>query len=126
MSYGNDGYDDFLESIADGDPRYLECPNSHGSLPPRRVCPACGSRDLSETPLTECGVVESHTRIEVPPPRFAEDAPYTTAVVDFGPVSVTGQLRGLEYDAVEPGTPVGIDVDTAVTTGDRVIVFRPR
>lgn len=31
-----------------------------------------------------------------------------------------------ENDAVEPGTPVGIDVDTAVTTGDPVIVFRPR
>lgn len=126
MSYGNDGYDDFLESIADGEPYYLECSAGHGSLPPRRACPECGDRELSEEPLPAGGALESYTRIEVPPPRFADEAPYTTAVVDFGPVSVTGQLRGLAYDDIEPGLPVELAVDDAVTTGDPVIIFEPR
>jgi len=119
-------YDDLLDAIADGEGYYLECDAGHGWLPPRRVCPDCGSRDLTETPLPDSGEVETYTTVSVATPAFAEDAPYTTAIVDFGAVQVTGLLRGVEPENIEVGMPVGVTVGERETTGDRAIVFEPR
>jgi len=119
-------YDDLLDAIADGEGYYLECANGHGWLPPRRVCPDCGSRDLEETPLPGAGEVVTYTTVAVPTPQFSEDAPYVTAIVDFGAVQVTGLLRGIEPEEVEVGTSVGVEIGERETTGDRAIVFRPR
>jgi uncharacterized OB-fold protein len=120
------GYDDLLDAVADGEGYYLECPAGHGWLPPRRVCPECGARELAEEPLPESGTVETHTTIAVPTPRLADDAPFVTALADFGPVRLTGQLREIDPEDVEAGLSVGVDVGESVTTGDRVLVFRPR
>lgn len=123
------GYDDFLDALADGEGYYLACANGHGSLPPRRVCPHCGERDLTETPLPETGTVESASEIHVPTPSFADDAPYVVAVVDFGAVRLTGQVRGADDDsgrAVESGLEVEPTVDETATEGERLLVFEPR
>jgi uncharacterized OB-fold protein len=119
-------YDDLLDAIDEGEGYYLECGNAHGWLPPRRVCPDCGSRDLAETPLPDPGEVVTYTAVAVPTPQFSEDAPYVTAIVDFGAVQVTGLLRGVDPDDVEVGMSVGVEVGERETTGDRAIVFRPR
>ncbi|PSP84193.1 nucleic acid-binding protein [Halobacteriales archaeon QH_8_68_33] len=119
-------YDDLLDAIEAGEGYYLECANGHGWLPPRRVCPECGSRELVETPLPEAGEVRTYTTVAVATPQFSEDAPYVTAVAAFGPVSVTGLLRGIDPDDVEVGMPVGVEVGERETTGDRLLVFRPR
>lgn len=118
------GFDDLLDAIAEDGGYYLECANGHGWLPPRRICPECGSRELSEEPLPEAGEVVTFTEIAVAAPGFADDAPYVTALADFGPVQITGMLRGV--DDPEVGTVVGIGVGERETTGDRAIVFRPR
>lgn len=120
------GYDDLLDAINSGDGYYLECANGHGSLPPRLACPECGSQELSEVALPDSGKVDTYTVVTVATPSFREDAPYVTAVVDFGPVRLTGQLRGITHDEVETGQVVGVDVEETKTTGDRVVVFRPR
>ncbi|MFC4551254.1 MULTISPECIES: Zn-ribbon domain-containing OB-fold protein [Halorussus] len=122
----DDGFDDFLDAVADGEGFYVECENGHGSLPPRRVCPHCGTTDLKEVPLPESGEVETHTTIHVASPEFADDVPYVTAVVDFGPVRLTGQLQDVDPDAVETGASVAPDVGSTETTGERILVFRPR
>ena len=119
-------YDDLLDAIAAGEGYYLECPEGHGWLPPRRVCPECGARDHEETPLPEAGEVATYTTVSVATPQFSEDAPYVTAIVDFGAVSVTGLVRGVDPEDVAVGLPVGIDVGERETTGERAIVFRPR
>ena len=119
-------YDDLLDAIEDGEGYYLTCANGHGWLPPRRVCPDCGSRELSETPLPDSGEVATYTTVSVATPQFSADTPYTTAIVDYGPVRVTGLLRGVDPEGVEVGMPVGIEVGERETTGDRAIVFRPR
>jgi len=119
-------YDDLLDAIAAGEGYYLECGAGHGWLPPRRVCPECGSRDLTETPLPDSGEIETYTTVSVATPAFAEDAPYTTAIVDFGPVKVTGLVRGLDPERIASGTTLGVTVGERETTGDRVIVFEPR
>ena len=120
------GYDDWLDAAEAGEPYYLECPEGHGSLPPRRVCPECGATDLEETPLPAAGEIATFTITHVPTPSFADDAPYAVAVADFGPVRITGQVVGVDPSDVETGTTVELEVTSAETTGDRVLALRPR
>jgi uncharacterized OB-fold protein len=120
------GYDDLVDAIADGEGYYLNCENGHGSLPPRHICPDCGSQDLSEQPLPETGEIETFTVIHATTPGFIDDAPYVTAVVNFESVRLTGQVHGLDHDSVETGTTVTPDIAETETTGDRVIVFHPQ
>lgn len=125
MSDTNGGFDDLLDAIAAGESYYLECEAGHGWLPPRRICPECGSRDLTEESLPESGTVESYTIVRVPAPTFADDAPYATAIADFGPLRVTAQYDG-DPDEVETGLTVGLGVEESATTGKRILVFHPR
>jgi hypothetical protein len=119
-------FDDLLDAIADGEGFYLECENGHGHLPPRRVCPDCNSQELSEEPLPDAGEILTHTTITVPTPQFGDDAPYVTAIVDFGPVKMTGQVHGVDPEDVETGQVVGVEVGETVTRDERLLVFRPR
>ena len=120
----DEGYDDLLDAIESGEGYYLKCPEGHGSLPPRRVCPHCGATDLEETPLPETGEIDTYTEVHVPAPSFADDAPYVTAVVDFDGVRLTGQLRDVDAEEVEVGTEVAVGVGENATTDERVLVFR--
>ena len=120
------GYDDFLDAVEEGQAYYLESPEGHGSLPPRRVCPDCGSTDLEETPLPETGEIETFSITYVPTPAFEDDAPYAIAVANFGPVRITGQVTEVDVEDVENGQTVELEVIASETTGDRVVGFRPR
>ena len=124
----DEGYDDLLDAVEAGEPYYLECANGHGLLPPRRICPRCGSRELAERALPEAGEIVTSTVVRVATPQFADDVPYVTAIADFGPVSLTGQLRGVEPDpeAVEAVETVGVGIGESATTGQRLLVFEPR
>lgn len=122
----NAGYDDWLDAVADGEAFFLKCENGHGSLPPRRACPKCGSQALAEEPLPESGDIETFTVVRVGTPNFTEDTPYATAVASFGPARLTGQVRGVDIDEVEVGMTVSADVGRTATTGDRILVFEPR
>jgi hypothetical protein len=138
---GDAGYDEFVESVAAGEGFYLACPNGHGSLPPRRVCPRCGAAELESRPLPETGTVETHTTVHVAVPSFEAETPYTTAVASFGPVRLTGVVRREEADDAAPGgsddgaadavedvavgQSVRAGVDTNATTGEPVLTLRP-
>ncbi|SDJ95548.1 Zn-ribbon domain-containing OB-fold protein [Natronorubrum texcoconense] len=119
------GFDEWLDAAEAGEAYYLECANGHGSLPPRRVCPDCGSTELEETALPESGEVATFTVTHVPTPAFEEDAPYATAVVDFGPVRITGQIVGVDLEAIENGLEVEPEITVSETTGERVLSFSP-
>ena len=121
----DEGYDDFLDAIEEGEPYYLEGPEGDGSLPPKRIDPATGSQELTEQPLPETGEILTLTQTHVAAPDFADDAPFVVAVVDFGPVSVTGQIRGTEPSDVDIGQEVTIGVDRRETTEERLVVFEP-
>lgn len=118
-------YDEWLAALGTGEGFYLACENGHGSLPPRRVCPHCGSEDLTDEPLPETGTVDSFTVMHVAAPKFVDDVPYVTAVVDFGPVRLTGVLTDVTPDDVAVGDSVVADVSITETAGDDVVVFRP-
>jgi len=119
-------FDDLLDAVADGEGYYLVCENGHGYLPPRRVCPDCGERDLRQEPLPETGEIATYTVISVAAPGFSEDTPYVTAVADFGPVRVTGIFLDTDPEDVEIGMAVGLDVDRRETTDKRALAFEPR
>jgi uncharacterized OB-fold protein len=119
----HDGYDDLLDAIEADDGYYLACPNGHGTVPPRRVCPDCGSRELTETPLSETGEIVAATTIAVSGPQFEADTPYVMAIADFGDVRLTGFVRGTETEPV-PGDAVVIDIGETATENDRALVFR--
>jgi uncharacterized OB-fold protein len=120
------GYADLVDALAAGEGYYIECENGHGTMPPRHVCPECGSRGLDEQPLPESGEIETFTVLHATTPAFSDDTPYVTAVVDFGPVGLTGQVRGVEPESVETGMTVTPDIVETETTGDRMIGFRPQ
>ncbi len=119
---GDAGYDEWADALAEGG-YYLQCPNGHGSLPPRRVCPECGEAELSERSLPAVGELATFSEVHVAPPDFVDNTPYVTAVADFGQVRLTGMVRGIEAEAVEIGTPVEVDVTRNPATGRRLIVF---
>jgi len=118
-------YDEWLDAIEAGEGFYLESPEGHGSLPPRRVCPHSGSTELTQQPLPETGTIEAFSEVHVGAEGFSEDTPYINAIVDFGPVSLTGVLRGVEAADVSVGDEVRLTVETRETTDDRLLVFRP-
>ena len=133
---GNAGYDEFLRAVGDGEGFYLECPEGHGWLPPRRVCPDCGATELERRPLPETGTVETHSTVHVSVPDFEAETPYTTAIASFGPVRLTGVVRRAEGQvdaeeeseeaAVEVGASVAADAERSGTTGERTLTLRPR
>jgi hypothetical protein len=120
------GYDDWLDGIEAGEGIYLACEHDHGSLPPRRACPHCGSPELIEEPLPDTGDIESVTVVHVAAPSHADDVPYATAIADFGPVRLTGMVRGVDPDEAAVGTTVEPTVERTETRDERVLVFRPR
>jgi hypothetical protein len=124
---GNAGHDEWLAALAADDGYALVCPDGHGSLPPRRVCPDCGSTALSQESLPETGPVETFSVVHVPSPEFADDAPYVSAIAEFGPVRLTGVLRGVEPDpdAISVGHSVNVGVEERATDKAPLVVFRP-
>ncbi|MFQ3474843.1 nucleic acid-binding protein [Halonotius sp. F2-221B] len=120
-------YDEWLDAIAAGEGFYFESPAGVGSLPPRRVCPETGSTDLTREPLPEIGTIETYSVVHVATPGFTDDTPYISAIADFGPVRITGVVRGVDPETVDGlvGDPVTVSVGTRSTTDDRVVVLSP-
>jgi hypothetical protein len=116
-------FDDWLDAVAAGEGFYLEGPEGHGCLPPRRVCPHTGSPDLRRRPLPAEGVVESFTVVHVAPPAFVDETPYATAIARFGPVKLTGVVRGVPAGAVAVGDAVRAGV--VEVDGTRTVALRP-
>ena len=120
-------YDEWLGAVDAGEGFYLESPGGVGSLPPRRVCPETGSTDLTREPLPEIGTIETYSVVHVATPGFTDDTPYISAIADFGPVRITGLVRGVDPETVDDlvGESVTVSVGTRSTTDDRVVVLFP-
>jgi len=119
------GYDDFLDAVEAGEPYYLESAGGEAHLPPMPYDPATGEATLTEQPLPEPGEILTHTTTHIAAPQFEDDAPYVTAVADFGPVNLTGQVRDIDPEAVEIGQAVTLGVERSETLDERVLVFYP-
>lgn len=117
-------YDDFLDALDDGDGYFVDTGRGSPSLPPQPNDGSHGSEDATE-PLPSTGEIRTYTVIHAPLPAFAERAPYVVALADFGPVTITGQVRDVEPDAVEVGTTVEATVETT-DENRRFVRFLPQ
>jgi uncharacterized OB-fold protein len=116
-----DGYDDLLDALVDGDGYYYACPAGHGSLPPQQVCPTCGDDELTTEPLADTGTVVTFTEIAVPSPSFSGQTP-VVVIADFGPVRLTGRFVD-DSDRLEVGSAVAPTVASS-PDGDRHVGVR--
>ena len=84
------------------------CGNCDAKLfPPRDICPECGEEAKTLFQFSGKGEVYSYTTVYEAPEGYAEQAPYTLAMVKLeeGPL-VTAQLTDLGKKKAEIGMPV--------------------
>jgi uncharacterized protein len=84
------------------------CGNCDAKLfPPRDICPECGEEAKTLFQFSGKGAVYSYTTVYDAPEGYAEQAPYTLAMVKLeeGPL-VTAQLTDLGKKKAEIGMPV--------------------
>lgn len=124
MTVRNAGYDDFLDAVETGDPYYLQSEDGKAYLPPLGFDPSTGAESLAKQPLPDQGTILTHTTTNVALPQFADQAPYISAIAEFGPVRLTGQIRA-DLDAIDIGTTVELDVATPDSSESRVLLFKP-
>jgi uncharacterized OB-fold protein len=119
-------FDTFTEAIAAGEQQYLSCETCGDStLPPRQICPACGSNELTQEPLSTRGEIVSFTEISVTIPRFHGETPYTVVLAELNDgVTLTGQLREATANDITIGDEVGLDTE-AHKGGPALITFHP-
>lgn len=101
----------FFDALADGELLGARCSDCDSVLlPPRPACYECGSRSLSVEEQPRTGRVVSYTAVHTPPPAFAEEAPYTVAVVELDSgARLTGRLDA-DYADVAIEDPVELTV----------------
>ncbi|WP_255150027.1 Zn-ribbon domain-containing OB-fold protein [Halorarius halobius] len=101
----------FFDALAQGDLLGGVCDDcGQVLLPPRPACYACGSRDVDVEQQSTEGRVYTYTEVNTAPPAFADDAPYTIAVVEL---ASGGRLLGrldADYADVAIGDPVELRV----------------
>lgn len=119
-------HEEFCRAIETGEGFYLACPNGHGAVPPRRVCPHCGVQSLTTQALPDTGRVQARTVVHVGTSAFTDSVPYITAIAEFGPVSLTGVVTGAPPDAVEQGTEVTVGTKRTEERERPTLVFEPR
>jgi len=93
-------------------------------LPPRPICPKCGSGDLEAFKAPKRGRVAAYTVIHVPPSRFKGEEPYAVAVVELlEGVRVSGRM----LDVSEADLRVGLEVEADfIKLGEEILLcFRP-
>ena len=75
-------------------------------LPPRLICPDCGSTNLKEHCFDGKGVIRTKTVVHVPLSKFQDLSPYTVGIIelDEGPM-ITGMILG-EVDKIKIGDRV--------------------
>lgn len=115
---------EFAEGIAAGDPAVRQCDDCNERwLPPRSVCPACGSSTFESVPLPTEGQVESFTSISATIPTFVDDTPYSIAFVRLDEdLALVGQWRGSDDDLALGVTAA---VDTEAVDDGYIITFAP-
>ncbi|QSG06578.1 Zn-ribbon domain-containing OB-fold protein [Halapricum desulfuricans] len=118
----NDGYDQALDAIENGEPYALECPDGHQSMPPRQVCPECGSDDLEEVEIPTSGELLSYNVTYVPTPDFSDDVPFVLGVAEFDDVRLTGRVQA-DAEDVEVGSAVEVGLGESETTGRPLVTF---
>jgi len=103
---------EFYGNLRAGELTTTQC-ESCGELhfPPRIVCPACLSEDLSHTDLPHRGELHSFTEVRgTAAIGMNEDVPFVAGVVDLGEVRLSARIDDAGYDDLSIGDPVGLKI----------------
>ncbi len=80
------------------------------SFPPRLVCPECGSRSFEDYVLKDTGKILTFTTIEVGPPQFADQVPYTVGIVELDDgARITTQITDVDPSKIKIGDRVKLE-----------------
>lgn len=101
----------FFMALAEGLLLGAVCANCGTVLvPPRPACYECGSRDVHSEEQPQAGEIVSYTEVHKPPPAFADQAPFTVAIVELeSGARLTGRVNS-PYDEVDIGMAVRLTV----------------
>ncbi len=80
------------------------------SFPPRLVCPECGSRSFEDYVMKDTGKILTFTTIEVGPPQFADQVPYTVGIVELDDgARITTQITDVDPSKIKIGDRVKLE-----------------
>jgi hypothetical protein len=80
------------------------------SFPPRLVCPECGSRSFEDYVMKDTGKILTFTTIEVGPPQFADQVPYTVGIVELDDgARITTQITDVDPAKIKIGDRVKLE-----------------
>ena len=84
------------------------------------ACPTCGRTDLEPHEIPGDGRIVVWTTIHIPPTRYAEEAPYTVAIVELeAGLRTMGRLTG------DAGRELGARVRLQRVDPERGPIFEP-
>lgn len=76
-------------------------------FPPRLICAGCGAKEFDKTKMSDTGTILSYTTIRVAPDDFAEQVPYSIAIVESdNGIRVTTQVVDCKPEDLEIGKKV--------------------
>ena len=92
-------------------------------FPPRADCYKCLSSDMEWVEVSGKGRLVSFSKLEFAPSGFADDLPYSIALLDYGNFKVFGRIAdGLDEEELEVGMEMVTKVNR-LSNGQLNIVF---
>jgi uncharacterized protein len=119
---------EFYDNLRDGrltTTRCRDCDELH--FPPRIVCPECTGDDLEYVDLPHEGELFAFSEVRggLPIGLREHEVPFVVAVVDLGPVRLSGRVDDASYDDLEIGDPVSLKiVEIDGPTDDERVFYR--
>ncbi|ELZ24587.1 hypothetical protein C477_00215 [Haloterrigena salina JCM 13891] len=104
---------EFYDNLRDGrltTTQCCDCDEIH--FPPRIVCPECTGDDLEYVDLPDEGELFAFSEVRdgLPLGLSEHDVPYVVAVVDLGPVRLSGWIDNAAYSDLEIGDAVSLKI----------------
>ncbi len=116
---------DYKDALAQGYLLASKCKRCGSvQLPPRPLCPKCGSEELEELSVPKHGRIAAYTVIHVPPSRFKGEEPYAIAIVELlEDVRISGRI----LDVSEADLRIGLEVEADfIKSGEEILLcFKP-
>lgn len=85
------------------------------TVPPRSLCPRCGSSDMNWTELPSRGRLVTYTVIHVSPVQFQELAPYAVGIVEFADgARLPGMIRNVKFENLKIGMELQTEFEASV------------
>jgi uncharacterized OB-fold protein len=94
------------------------------SFPPRLVCGECGNRTFEDYTLKDTGKILTYTTIEVGPPQFADQVPYSVGIIELDDgARITAQIADADPGKIKVGERVKLEFRKIQNDGKAGIIM---